>query len=253
MTTQPIQPRAGVIYRGPSMIDGSPIVCVATYTKSNSKTGAMLQTYILHADISPIDAIRAGTDAAVCGDCKHRGEPGIYSTRSCYVNIGQGPTVVWRAMRRGSYAFAQPHLIGMGRMIRLGTYGDPAAVPDAVWANLLEFSEGHTGYTHQWRGERFAHLSRYCMASVDTPAEAIDARAAGWRTFRVRVNGTDPAMPYEFACPASTEMGAKTTCQACKACNGNDTARRGNPMIIAHGALARRFAINQLNRKEVTA
>jgi len=46
---------SSVIYRGPSLIDGSPIVVVAVITKSddaaNEKTGAVVQTYILRADM----------------------------------------------------------------------------------------------------------------------------------------------------------------------------------------------------------
>lgn len=56
------QPRAGVFYRGPSLIDGSPIVGIAVFPagKANAKTGAMLQTYILRDDMSPMKAIQSG-------------------------------------------------------------------------------------------------------------------------------------------------------------------------------------------------
>ena len=40
----------GILYRGPSLINGAPIVVVAVYRKGrgvNAKTGAMVQTYIL--------------------------------------------------------------------------------------------------------------------------------------------------------------------------------------------------------------
>ena len=33
------QLQSAIIYRGPSLIDSKPIVVVATYTNSNSKTG----------------------------------------------------------------------------------------------------------------------------------------------------------------------------------------------------------------------
>ena len=68
-------------------------------------------------------------------------------------------------------------------MVRLGTYGDPAAVPASIWSDLVAYSDGHTGYTHQWRTS--PGLRGLCMASVDSEEEAIEAWALGWRTFRV--------------------------------------------------------------------
>jgi hypothetical protein len=39
--------KSGIIYNGPSLLDGKPIVVIATYSKRNIKTGAVVQTYIL--------------------------------------------------------------------------------------------------------------------------------------------------------------------------------------------------------------
>jgi len=36
----------GIIYNGPSLLDGKPIVVIATYSDRNTKTGRVLQTYI---------------------------------------------------------------------------------------------------------------------------------------------------------------------------------------------------------------
>ena len=60
-----------VLYEGPSMLDGAPIVAIATGIKSragNVKTGDMVQVFILRQDMSPNEAQRKGTDGAVCGD-----------------------------------------------------------------------------------------------------------------------------------------------------------------------------------------
>ena len=254
-TRKPKQLRAGIIYQGPSMIDGSPIVAIATWTKSNPKTGAVLQTYILRADMLPMQAIKAGADKAICGTCPHRGPvdaalasglPVPYGSRSCYVNVSRGVTVVYKAFQRGSYPLAirenEMRELGAGRIIRLGTYGDPAAVPARVWMHLLSQSEAHTGYTHAWREERFSTLKAWTMASADTAQDHAEARAAGWRTFRVR-DRAEAVLPAEFICPASEEAGKKVTCSQCKACGGAD-GRKGSPVIIAHGALAKRFVIN---------
>src|SRR3954466_15325394 len=67
------RPNGVILYRGPSLLDRSPIVCIAVGlrdTSKNGKTGDMVGTYIL-ADgrLDPIVAMAKGKDAAVCGDC----------------------------------------------------------------------------------------------------------------------------------------------------------------------------------------
>lgn len=231
------KPNGRIIYRGASMLDGSPIVCIAIGFKAgsaNAKTGNMIQTYILRDDMTPIQAIRSGSDASICGDCIHRGTGG--KKRTCYVNIGQGVTVVYKAYRDGKYPVWDG--VAPNRVIRLGTYGDPAAVPEAVWLAFLANAIGHTGYTHKWRNTAFKWLSRYAMASADTPAEAALAQAAGWRTFRVALPSHTAKTVTESRCPASAEAGRKLTCIQCKACNGNLTARKASIVIQAHGGTA---------------
>jgi hypothetical protein len=103
----------GIIYHGPSLYDGAPIVVIATFTKSNSKTGGVVQTYILRDDIDPRDASKGGQDVSICGSCPHRGEvttdPArkIAKNRTCYVNLGQGVLITWLALQRGVYPDAQ--------------------------------------------------------------------------------------------------------------------------------------------------
>lgn len=241
-----------VLYTGPSLLDGAPIVVIATGFKAgstNRKTGEMIQTYILRSDVEPTDAIRLGDDDAICGDCPHRGriietDKGFKNVgRTCYVNVGQGPLAVFRTYKAGKYPAAPFQLPVTGRMVRLGTYGDPAAVPGDVWVNLLDGAAGHTGYTHQWRNpslsrEHLASLRGLCMASADTAEEADHAHAMGWRTFRVSLNPTlDPIRKGEVLCPASAEAGKKLTCAECRACDGAN-GRRGSIYIPAHGGFA---------------
>lgn len=245
-------PTGFILYEGPSLIDGAPIVAIAlTGKSSNRKTGAMVQTYILRADVHPCEAVKDGRDVSICGDCKHRPSQG----GACYVVVPQGPTSVWKAYKRGRYPHAPKalRLLGADRAVRLGTYGDPAAVPAWIWSALTRDATKRTGYTHQWRAldsariggaMAFHHrdvLRGLCMASCDTPEEREEATRAGWRTFRVMT--PDEALGAgEFTCPASEEAGKRTTCEKCGACSG---AQRGtvqaSPAIIAHGAKARRF------------
>ena len=229
-----------VIYDGPSMIDGERIVAIVTgLTGSrNTKTGKMVQTYIIRPDMSPLEAVRKGKDVSICGSCIHRGD-GTGEGRSCYVTLIHGPRVVYDALSRGVYPSATPADVAeivAGRMVRLGTYGDPAAVPLAVWQALVSKAAGHTGYTHRFRDIGPA-WSRLVMASADTPKDADDAHALGYRTFRV---GSEP-VGREVLCPASEQAGKKTTCMDCRACMGTAGKARASIYIPAHGTGAAHF------------
>ena len=70
-----------IIYKGPSLLDGQPIVVIATYSNRNTKTGRVVQTYIIRADMDPRDASKTGADYSICGDCVMRGEPTTDPTR----------------------------------------------------------------------------------------------------------------------------------------------------------------------------
>lgn len=237
------KPSGYIIYRGASLLDDKPIIVVAiTGKSSNSKTGDMIQTYIL-ADNgkSPVESAKALDDVSVCGDCKHRRGLG----GSCYVNLGQGPRAVMDGVIRGIYALSDGYNVStavLGRKVRLGTYGDPAAVPAYVWKTLLEGANSHTGYTHQWKNGKADHVKQWCMASVDTPKEAALAKMEGWRTFRVRVADGSPEYSHEMKCPASAEMNKRLTCDTCMACSGGIDSKKASVTIIVHGSLKNRFS-----------
>ena len=236
-----------IIYQGPSLLDGSPIVVVAGYSKRNRKTGGMIQTYILRADMDPVTANRTGADASICGACPLRGTPhagakGQAKNRGCYVTLIHGPASVYRTLAAGKYPIAAGHAaiaaIGAGRMVRIGTYGDGAAVPSYIWDSLCSAAEGWTAYTHQsaWAGAA-ADPARY-MVSVQNAASAGAAWEAGARTFRVVASIADLVKGKEILCPASEEAGKRTTCQACKLCSGS-TSKAKSIAIVAHGASAK--------------
>ena len=236
-----------VIWEGESLLDGAPIVLIAVGFKTSSrnrKTGNMIQTYIIRQDISPTNAVQSGADFSICGSCIHRGAvtkikgKSRNKGRTCYVNLGQGPLAVYRAYVRNAYPAWDGTGVA-GRIVRLGTYGDPAAVPFDVWQNLLAGAIGHTGYTHQWRDHRFTKLRTLCMASTDTPDEAALAQLKGWRTFRVGLpSHRAREVGLEALCPASAQAGKKLTCATCLACNGTSENRRGSVYIPAHGGTA---------------
>ena len=224
-----------IIYRGISRLDGrTPIVVVVTGltgSSANRKTGGMLQTWILADDgIEPHTAVKELKDGAICGDCPFSGGKG------CYVTVFQAPLGVYRAVQRGSYSHASPSEIpylANGRPVRIGSYGDPAAVPTRVWRLLTGSASTWTGYTHQWRNPDNADLARFCMASVETPEDTARAHNAGWRTFRVAANTL--CLPHvEVLCPASVEAGQRTTCDKCGLCKGSARIAR-SIVIVAHG------------------
>lgn len=222
--------KSGIIYKGPSLIDGKPIVVVATYSNRNTKTGAVLQTYILCEGINPLEASKTGADYTICGNCPLRGETTTdpkrkqAKDRRCYVNLGQGVLITWRAYQRGVYPFAETRAeraaLGRGRVVRVGTYGDPAAVPQGVWDDLLAEAENWMAYTHQkpWRPD-------IAMQSADTHAEARIHWKAGRRTYRVIADLGQLDKANEVLCPASKEAGRRVQCTACKLCQGNKLAK----------------------------
>jgi hypothetical protein len=239
------KPRGYVIYRGPSLLDGRPIVAVAITKSKNTKTANMVQTYIIRSDIDPRDASRTGEDYSICGTCPHRGTPqpdkaeGLAKGRSCYVVIGQGPVIVYKSLARGIYPAATTHKaiaeLGRGRMVRLGTYGDPAAVPSYIWESLISEAKGHTAYSHQANSDGADYRPDLFMRSADSEQEAVAAWAKGQRTFRIVSNVAQVLKGKEILCPASEEAGRKTTCNSCGLCGGaNVTAK--SIAIVAHGA-----------------
>jgi hypothetical protein len=229
--------RGIVLYRGPSLIDGGPIVAIATFRSDNQKTGDVPQVWILREDSNPVAATRTGADRSICGDCPLRGAvlDGRNVGRSCYVVIHQAPTSIWLAYRRGIYrevSRARLARIFRGAFLRIGAYGDPAAVPSKVWRAVLADARGWTAYTHQWRA---ADVQWLAMASCETDADAHAATARGYRVFRIVAPGS-PRLPGHALCPASDEQGRRMTCMECRACNGAAAGGSApNVQIQIHG------------------
>ena len=242
-----------ILYQGPSLLDGKPIVVIVTglvNASKNDKTGAMLQTWIIRSDISPKAAVYSGQDASICGDCPHRlrlwGEPEYLTkaVRTCYVNLRTVITVK-KCFDRGGYAEADKatvHLI-RSKHLRMGSYGDPAAVPYGVWKLILPKHKRHrTGYTHQWASpDTDSRLKGILMASADTPEERLRAQAMGWRTFEVRpILAGPPAKGTGFQCPSDPTRDKHVSCEKCGLCNGAPGGATKSPWIYAHGPSKKR-------------
>ena len=228
-----------VIFKGPSQLDGAPIVVVAVWSSKNRKTGDMLQTYIMRSDIDPLTANKYGEDFSICGNCALRGTPTLdpekkqAEDRPCYVVLGQGPTQVWKGLQRGIYPDytnrQQRRALGRGRMVRIGTYGDGAAVDMQVWDDLLFHSLGHNAYSHNG-GDPWLY-----MQSADTLDAARSAWSSGFRTFRV-VRDITHLQPNEILCPSSRGV----QCVDCRLCGGSQVKAK-SIAIVVHGPGAKHF------------
>ena len=239
-----------LIARQKSKINGEPVRVLLTghqRPSRNTKTGEQIQVSILSASgQSPVQALQTGADSAVCGTCalrpilnKLQRDLDDQPHKPCYVLVARSVLSMWRAHIKARVQW--PDTL-RGRSLRLGNYGDPAAVSIGVWHRLIRLAKRDhkhprpwTGFSHRWKASNAQPYKRICMASVDTPAEQQQAKRAGWRTFRVRRNAADPLLAGEISCPASKEVN-RTTCAACLLCNGSagPSDRRADIAIIQH-------------------
>lgn len=234
------KPLGFIAYEGPSLIDGKPIVVIVNKLdgSDNAKTGAIVQSFIIRSDVAPTDALKTGDDASICGECPHR--PLLAKTNGqapCYVNVGRSVRSVYEAYRRGRYTRADAATIAralQGKIVRLGTYGDPAAAPVTMWAQITRYAASRRGYTHQWARPDFdaSAWAPLVMASADSIDEAARANLLGMRVFRVSM-GID-VQAGEAMCPASAEAGKRATCSKCTLCAG--TSIQARDIVIADHA-----------------
>ena len=105
------------IYDGPSLGDGAHIVVLLSGLATpsiNTKTGDMIQTYIVLADMAPDVAAQTGEDVSICGACNFRpvavklaksiGENWI----ECYVDKIRGPAGAWKSWDAGRVETVTP-------------------------------------------------------------------------------------------------------------------------------------------------
>lgn len=240
-------PLGAILWRGPSKIDRAPIVAIVTGLRGqskNPKTGRMAQLWILRDGVNPIQALETGDDRSICGDCPHRGLGD--NVRTCYVDL-RAPNSIYKKFSAGKYPVADPRelpawLNSQRLPLRLGAYGEPAALPVPILRAMMKGVPRWTGYTHQWTKCHNAYR-RWLMASTDSVVETRHAWKNGWRTYRVRPIGAE-LIPGEIDCPASHLSGERLQCADCAICNGTgprDTASRVSVSIEAHGKSAKRI------------
>jgi hypothetical protein len=244
--------RGFVLYHGPSLLDGAPIMAVATLESKNDKTGNLIQSWIMRTDIEPHIAIQSGIDTSICGNCPLRGlyrdtpDGSRNYDRVCYVDVAKAPLGVWRGFHRGIYPTfdATNHRrFFVGRSFRAGSYGDPAAVPYDSFDPIYRIvRKRRTGYTHQFRTCDNRWRDKL-MASAESENAYWEAKRLGWRVFRTK--GTnDPYLPGEKVCPASEESGFRKQCKDCLQCSGAEYGK-GDWVLNAHGSKPKMYAIER--------
>lgn len=247
---RPLVTNGYTLWEGKSRGNGQPIAVVITgvVNKSeNPKTGPMAQVWVIPTGELPADAVRSGADEAVCNDCPFRAavrkETG--GKVACYVRADAAVQQVAKSYHADRYPrldrkAARELLAGL--RVRGGAYGNLSNAPfwvSALWAN---HAQRHTQYDHNWRkaDPRFALVA---MASVGTPEERREAKALGWRTFRVKQPDA-PVLPGERECPAQDKFRGGTrkhvTCHDCGACHGTGgIPGKADIVIDDHGPTSR--------------
>ena len=272
-----------ILYDGPSAIDGAPVVAILTglvNASRNTGTGDMLQIYIIRSDMMPEAARHTGADAAMCGACPMRGrvvslqlardiaakllakqraqlrkriktaqdkgQDTINIERACYVIVSQAPTIIFKAYKRGLYRYATPDeavKYVSGRALRIGAYGDSAALPVGIVEPLAAVAETVTNYTHSgcYNMSRAKQLARFTMLSADNLKQAERYWQAGARTFRVSsdwqlvdgVRRVNDIADGENQCPKT--ISKRVTCQGCGVCDGLKRGIKNSIVAPSHG------------------
>ena len=214
------------LHRGPSYYNGEEIAVQAQCTHrpaKNDKTGDMVALAIWGTGGIPADK---DAQRAACGGCA------LLESGVCYV-VKMRLRASWDRIAATILSLADFRRIRRvtRRPIRIGSDGDPAAVPAAWWrtffAEVRPHRRGWTGYTHGWKARPMITgevapacdpvMSRWFMASCDTAEERTAAKALGYRTARVSVDGI--LLPGEIECPAIKTKG-RIQCDVCLLCNG---------------------------------
>lgn len=209
------------------------------YGSTNGKTGNAVQVWIL-----PLEWIKNGKsameqDEASCMDCPHSKR----ANKTCYVRKGNSEMGLKSKVNslHKAYLSGDLQVLPMseakvevsnctGKFIRFGAYGEPVLLGEDIVLQLTAVAKNWTGYTHQWHMPQYQWAKRFFMASVETEGLQSKANGKGFRTFRVR-RSADIVGGGEVMCPASKEMGNRTTCNKCGLCKGTSSKAKSITII----------------------
>ncbi len=221
------------IFQGKSQYNGEQVKAYYTSKSENTKTGNMPAIMILPKE-KPTDAIKSGSDISVCGSCQLRPINGNKKIDSCYVNCGYAPNAVYMADKRGSVPVNESMYLLTKKPVKVqrhGGYGDSASLPKRVNLMILKQAKRTLSYTHAWKDKKNNYLKSFCMASVHSQEEALQAQALGFRTFRILQDDKEPLMDNEKLCLNTTKG---LTCLKCQLCCGLQAKNAKNIAIVKH-------------------
>jgi len=229
-----------ILYHGPAMLPYKGIITVVVFlSDSNPKTGTCIAVAILPGDGKRAMSDRKrGLDISVCGVCPFRsiasgGKGGCYVSAFALMGYAGSASAAWK--RADPYAMPESTIIPM----RLGAYGDPAAIPVESFQRLMDWHGGSCwGYTHGWRHSAAQHLRTTCMASVETGEHQAHAMNKGWRVYRIVASLQDIKATGLTLCESAKGI----ECIACGACSGTDARHDKGRAIVVHGASHKRAA-----------
>lgn len=233
--------RSFIIYHGPAMLPyKGTVTAVAFESCDNPKTGHCIAVAILPG--KGVDAMAArgkGRDLACCGGCVFRsiasgGNGGCYVSPLALMGYAGAASSAWTA----ADPYAMPACPSLP--MRLGAYGDPAAIPLDAFHRLMAWHTGMAwGYTHGWKHPNAQHLRTVCMASVETPQGQADAQAKGWRVYRIIPTAGDRKATGLPLC----ESAKGVACVDCGQCSGL-SGSKGGRAIVVHGVSIKRATSN---------
>ena len=224
-----------IVWEGLSRIDGkTPIVAIITFDSRNDKTGPLAQLWILVRNQHPTAAAQSESDEGVCGSCDGRPSKSGW----CYLILPFGPGSIYKAYQNGSYVRldlrkAEHRAKLVDEFLRVGAYGDEAAVPPVHIARARNACRGSVSYSHQF--EQFPEIADTAMISVDNK-EQFDAVHADSdrpvRTYRMLREGEELA-ENEIACLYYTKG---IQCIDCRLCDGGLRSHLPSIAVPVHGA-----------------
>lgn len=231
-----------ILYHGPAAKPyRGTVTAVVFQSNDNPKTGKCIALAILPGDgVDAMSARSEGRDIACCGSCTLRsiasgGNGGCYVSPLALMGYAGSAESAWKQ----SDPYAMPDDVPL-LPLRLGAYGDPAAIPADAFRRLISWHDGLAGsvwgYTHGWRHSNAQHLRMACMASVETPEQQAQAVAKGWRVYRI-IPGLDALQGSGLSlCESDTG----TACVDCGACSGSSARNDNGRAIVVHGASRKR-------------
>lgn len=230
------------VYKTKNLL-GQDVVAQVQVGSSNGKTGDGVQIFILPFEWITNGKTAMQNDEASCLDCPHSKR----GTSTCYVRKGNAELGLKSKVQSLHNAYLDGRLnvlpmeefangeitrmAGKG-FVRFGAYGEPVLLGEENIKRITDACDTHTSYTHQWRNPEYQWASKYMMASVETESLMNVAHRMGWRTFRVMHKSQSPIKGVEISCPASKEMGNRTTCNKCGLCNGTKTKAKSIAIIL---------------------